>query len=227
MSKSMRVHAVYQRHFYRERLRPVTTTLAAHLMLSIVVYVGIAAATNSAAAQTVRASDSKPSAAELIRSLGLEGHVEGGFYRRTYEADRLPRLDTDNGERFSMTSIFYLLSREGPVGHFHMNRSDIVHYFHLGDPIDYFLIYPDGSLETITMGPDPRLGHQLQMTVTGGVWKASRLREGGTLGYGLISEAVSPGFDFEDMTLGETSKLLNLFPQHKALIPKLSRPSQR
>ncbi|GAB5415206.1 MAG: cupin domain-containing protein [Congregibacter sp.] len=162
------------------------------------------------------------SAAEVIDALQLEGHVEGGFYRRTYEAQDQPRLDTEQGERFSMTSIFYLLTSEGPVGHFHLNRSDIVHYFQLGDPIDYFLIHEDGQLETRTMGPDPRQGHLLQMTVPGGIWKASRLQEGDA-GFGLISEAVSPGFDFSDMTLGETQKLLRLFPQHRATINSLSR----
>ncbi|MFK7829497.1 MAG: cupin domain-containing protein [Congregibacter sp.] len=166
-----------------------------------------------------------PSAAELIELLELEGHVEGGFYRRTYEASQLPRLRTEHGERFSMTSIFYLLTREGPVGHFHLNRSDIVHYFNLGDPIDYFLMHPDGRLETVTMGPDPRQGHRLQMTVAGGTWKASRLTDGGENGFGLISEAVSPGFDFEDMTLGYIDQLAKQFPRHRELIEQLSRPA--
>lgn len=166
---------------------------------------------------------SKPTAEEIIESLGLSGHVEGGFFRRTYEAQDTPRVDTSDGDRFSMTSIFYLLTSGGPVGHFHQNRSDIVHYFHLGDPIDYSLIHPDGRLETITMGPDPRLGHRLQLTVVGGTWKASRLHSDGAAGYGLISEAVSPGFDYRDMRLGLTSTLLALFPQHAELIRALSR----
>ena len=84
-----------------------------------------------------------------------------------------------------MTSIFYLLTAEGPIGHFHRNESDIVHYFHLGDPIEYFLIHPDGRLETVLMGPDPTRGQRLQLTVHGGIWKASRLTQG-KAGYGLI-----------------------------------------
>ena len=163
-----------------------------------------------------------PTAAELIETLGLDGHVEGGFFRRTYEATGKPRVDDGRGERFSMTSIFYLLTAAGPVGHFHRNRSDIVHYFHLGDPIEYFLIHPDGRLETVTMGPDPTRGHRLQLTVAGGIWKASRLSDGAA-GYGLISEAVTPGFDYADMTLGRTSELLRRFPAHEVLIRQLSR----
>jgi len=163
-----------------------------------------------------------PSAAELIETLGLEGHVEGGFYRRTYEATDTPRIDAGQGERFSMTSIYYLLTSEGPVGHFHRNRSDIVHYFHLGDPIEYFLLHPDGRLERRVMGPDPTRGQQLQLTVPGGIWKASRLRPG-THGYGLISEAVTPGFDYADMSLGDRSGLQRRFPEHAELIAELTR----
>jgi predicted cupin superfamily sugar epimerase len=180
------------------------------------------AACLSLAGVAVAESDS-PSVSELIDALELEGHVEGGYYRRTYEARDQPRVDAGSGERFSMTSIFYLLTREGPIGHFHRNRSDIVHYFQLGDPIEYTLIHPDGALETVTMGPDPRRGQVLQLTVPGGIWKASRLRENGEHGYGLISEAVSPGFDYADMTLGQTSMLLDAFPQHGPLIRALSR----
>ena len=163
-----------------------------------------------------------PSAQALIDALGLEGHVEGGFFRRTYEATEKPRIDEGAGERFSMTSIFYLLTAEGPVGHFHRNRSDIVHYFHLGDPIEYVLIHADGHLERVVMGPDPTLGHRLQLTVSGGIWKASRLTAG-SAGYGLISEAVTPGFDYADMSLGVTSELLRSFPQHAKIIRLLSR----
>lgn len=180
----------------------------------------VSAMTSSVAAQ----NGDRPSAAELIRDLELEGHVEGGFYRRTFEATDQPRVDAGNGQRFSMTSIYYLLTREGPVGHFHLNKSDIVHYFHLGDPIDYHLIHPDGRLEIVTMGPDPRKGHKLQLTVPGGIWKASRLQEIGDAGYGLISEAVSPGFDYADMQLGVTDDLTAQFPAHRDVIRALSRP---
>ncbi|WOJ93643.1 cupin domain-containing protein [Congregibacter variabilis] len=174
---------------------------------------------------TLVAEEDQPSARELIQSLGLEGHVEGGYYRRTYEATNQARIPSEDGERFSMTSIYYLLTAGGPIGHFHRNRSDIVHYFHLGDPIEYVLIHPDGELQTVIMGPDPRKGHHLQLTVAGGVWKASRLNGEGRQGYGLISEAVSPGFDYRDMTLGITSQLLADFPEHRSYIEALSRES--
>ena len=126
-----------------------------------------------------------------------------------------------------MSSIYYLLSSESPVGHFHSNKSDIVHYFHMGDPIAYFLIYPDGELQEVTLGHNIEDDHQLQLVVPGGVWKASRLEANGTFGYGLISEAVSPSFNYDDMTLGSSTLLKRDFPQHGDLIDKLSYPATR
>ncbi|WP_346833905.1 cupin domain-containing protein [Pseudomonas koreensis] len=158
----------------------------------------------------------------FIQALDLQSHVEGGYFRRTYQADHREMLDTVGGPRYLMTSIHYLLTEQSPVGQFHFNHSDIVHFFHLGDPIEYSMIHADGSLETLVMGNDILAGQHLQMHVPGGIWKASRLLEG-EHGFGLISEAVSPGFDFADMEMGDRRKLIAQFPQHRMLIEKLTR----
>ncbi len=177
----------------------------------------------TAGTATASGPDDIPAADALIRQLRLEKHVEGGYFRRTYESGA-PRVMTEVGKRHAMTSIFYLLTADSPTGHFHRNRSDIVHYYHLGDPITYYLISPDGHLETRVMGPDPGEGHLLQMTVPGGIWKASSIDPQGGFGYGLISEAVSPGFDYRDMEIGERQQLLEAYPDHADIIRRLSRP---
>lgn len=167
-------------------------------------------------------SQRKVNAQALIRALDLQSHVEGGYFRRTYQADHREMLNTVGGPRYLMTSIYYLLTGQSPVGQFHFNHSDIVHFFHLGDPIEYSMIHADGSLETLVMGNDILAGQHLQMHVPGGIWKASRLLQG-EHGFGLISEAVSPGFDFADMEMGDRRKLIAQFPQHRMLIEKLTR----
>ena len=170
-------------------------------------------------------SDSMPArsltAAELVEHLGLDGHVEGGFFRRTYASD-YTLLTEDDRARLTLSSIFYLLAAESPIGHFHLNQSDIVHYFHLGDPITYYLLHPTGELETTVMGSDVRRGQVLQLTVPGGVWKASEIPSNGSHGFGLISEAVTPGFEYDDMTLGYRDVLVAQFPQHDTLVKRLS-----
>ena len=161
-------------------------------------------------------------AEQVAQALDLEQHLEGGYFRRTYEADHRPMLESPEGERYLMTSIFYMLTDQSPVGHFHLNQSDILHYYHRGDPVRYYLIHPDGHLETIVLGQNIAQGQRLQLTVKGGIWKASQLLDG-EAGYGLISEAVSPGFDYADMTLGTEQKLTDTFPQHSELFKTLTR----
>ncbi|MEP4145955.1 MAG: cupin domain-containing protein [Halioglobus sp.] len=156
-----------------------------------------------------------PSRETVIEQLQLEAHLEGGHFKRSFQADHREKIATDNGPRYTLTSIYYLLSAESPVGHWHLNQSDIIHYFHLGSPIDYYLIHADGNLTTATLGPDLAAGQQLQLTVRGGTWKASHLATGD---YGLISEAVAPGFDYEDMSIAKRRELIAVFPQHRSLI---------
>ncbi len=82
------------------------------------------------------------------------------------------------------------------MGRLHVNRSDIVHFYQLGEPIECTIVSPAGKIERIILGPEVGGSHSLQLTVPGGWWKASRLLSGS---YGLISEAVSPGFEYDDM----------------------------
>ena len=162
-------------------------------------------------------------AKQLAKALNLEAHVEGGYFRQTFKADHRATIATENGDRVTMTSIYYLLTAESPIGHFHMNQSDIMHYFHMGDPITYYMINADGSLQKTILGPDPTQGHQMQMMVKGGTWKASKTSTDGKYGYGLIGEAVAPGFEYSDMQLGKKTMLLKQFPKHTQLIEELSR----
>ncbi|MEP5569405.1 MAG: cupin domain-containing protein [Halioglobus sp.] len=160
-----------------------------------------------------------PDRETIIKQLELEAHREGGYFKRSFQADHREKIATDNGPRYTLTSIYYLLTIESPVGHWHLNQSDIIHYYQLGGPIDYYIIQPDGTLSTVTLGPDLAAGQQLQLTVRGGNWKASCLTTGD---YGLISEAVSPGFDYDDMNIAQSEKLIADFPQHRALIEAYS-----
>ena len=173
------------------------------------------------------ATDPSSTSESVIKALELDRHIEGGYFRRTFVSDYSASQGATSLGRKTMSSIYYLLNAESPVGHFHRNKSDIVHYFHMGDPIAYFLIHPDGELQEVTLGHNIEEDHKLQLVVPGGVWKASRLKANGAFGYGLISEAVSPSFNYDDMTLGSSTLLKREFPQHGDLIDKLSFPAPR
>ncbi len=148
---------------------------------------------------------------ELIRVLDLQGHDEGGYFRQIHQSEwTVDCPDRAGSTRYGLNTIYYLLTDDSPVGHLHLNQSDIVHFFHAGGPIAYILLHPGGRLERRVMGPDLAQGQVLQMTVPGGVWKASTLLEGS---YGLISEAVAPGFDYRDRELATPEQIQTDFPE--------------
>jgi predicted cupin superfamily sugar epimerase len=160
---------------------------------------------------------------DLIKTLKLVEHVEGGYFKETYRSPIQVATDRDGGERSISTIIYYLLTKERSVGHFHRNKSDIVHYFHLGSPVTYVLLSPEGNLREVVMGADVEKGEALQLMVPGGTWKASVLRSGE---FGLISESVSPGFDFRDMELATPNKFRETFPDRWDEIAELVHPAR-
>lgn len=144
---------------------------------------------------------------QLIEQLELQPHIEGGYYRRSYSSE----LTTGQARqpRPLMSSIYYLLTDDSPIGHFHRNRSDIIHYWHVGQALTYHLIDTQGNYCRVTLGPNLQAGQQLQLLVPGGYWKASELQQGD---YGLVSEAVCPGFDYSDMELASSRQMQQHFP---------------
>ncbi|WP_101758802.1 cupin domain-containing protein [Oceanicoccus sp. KOV_DT_Chl] len=145
---------------------------------------------------------------QLIKSLELEPHLEGGFFKRTYTSSQT--VNVTDTTRPLLSSIYYMLTDDSPIGYFHRNQSDIIHYWHRGSALNYFLISPDGKFSSFTLGPDVDRGEHLQMTVPGNYWKATVLSHGE---YGLLSEAVSPGFDYADMQLASTAQMQADFPE--------------
>ncbi|ESZ98509.1 hypothetical protein SBOR_1171 [Sclerotinia borealis F-4128] len=167
--------------------------------------------------------DSSSQIQEVIKALNLLPHIEGGFFAETDRApdvvsspfgsdksstsDLAPqRPGFDPTVRNSSTSIFYLLTPNGPQGGFHRNKGRTVHTLHRGRG-RYVLIHADeeGSekrIETFIVGPNVAGGERLQWIVEGGKYKASFLlpdEEGGNVSQGLlISETVVPGFEYCD-----------------------------
>lgn len=129
-------------------------------------------------------------AAQLIDTLGLAPHPEGGWYRQVFKSEeRVTRL-SDGANRSALTTIYFLLV-EGTYSAWHRVTSDEVWHFYEGD-----------ALELLTREASIRLDsdHRVHV-VRAGDWQAAR-----TLGaYTLAGCTVGPGFEFDDfeMTPGE------------------------
>ncbi len=150
-------------------------------------------------------------ATDVIAALKLETHPkEGGYFRRTYTAEKT----LAGSNQHVASSIFYMLTSEHPIGKLHRNRSDIIHSFHSGNPIEYTLVSPTGELETVVLGNNLLKGEQPQLVVPGGYWKGTRLLDGEN-DYGLLSEVVVPEFLFEENEIANF-EIVKDFPQLKS-----------
>ncbi len=159
-----------------------------------------------------------------IRYYGLLPHPEGGWYRETYKstgvipAAALP--DGFSGERPLSTAIYFLLEA-GNFSAFHRIRSDECWHFYAGDPLEVFILHPQGKLELIRLGPDVEQGACFQYVVPANCWFASRPATGSR--YCFVGCTVAPGFDFADFELAKAEELTDQFPLHRELISSLCR----
>ncbi len=160
--------------------------------------------------------------AAVIKALQLEPHIEGGYFKRTYTSRHIT-----TGNKVSMSSIYYMLTTDGPIGHTSKNCSDIMRYYHLGLPFRYLVLFPDGNLEETILGPDILAGHKLQLIVPGGTWVSTEIltREGAVEEFGIVSEAVTPGFEYSDMVLATKEVIQSQYPQHWNTLRKFIRPN--
>jgi predicted cupin superfamily sugar epimerase len=157
---------------------------------------------------------------ELIDTLALQEHIEGGYFVETDRDERRvanPFLNssieadgTQDTTRAASTSIFYFISPKTPIGHFHRNKGRTVHTLHQGRA-RYVLVHPpegvdgyregksngDWRIETFVVGRNVAKGERLQWIVGGGIWKASVLLGSGE---GAICEGREKKCDDVDCT---------------------------
>ncbi len=84
-----------------------------------------------------------------------------------------------------------------------------MHYFQAGSAITYLIVYPSGRLDKLKLGLDFINGEVGQLLVPGGCWKAAVLEKGE---FGLLGEAVAPGFDYRDMEVAKPDNIRQSFP---------------
>lgn len=165
-----------------------------------------------------------PSAAELVTSLGLQPHPEGGHYRETYRAaDILPQTVLAPGfagARNISTAILYLLEA-GDFSAFHRIRSDEVWHFHLGGKLLIHEIDASGMLATTRLGHDVAGGERVQHMVPAGHWFAAEPAP--STGFALVGCTVAPGFAFEDFEMADAAALASRWPMHRELVTRLGR----
>jgi predicted cupin superfamily sugar epimerase len=124
-------------------------------------------------------------AEDIIQTLGMQRHPEGGWYIETFR-------DAAGGSRGHSTAIYYLL-QAGERSHWHRVRDAAeAWHFYAGDPLKLMIAQDGEQVETIVLGTDLLAGERPQAVVPANAWQAAE-----PMGdYTLVGCTVAPGFDF-------------------------------
>lgn len=153
----------------------------------------------------------------LIKTLNLQAHPEGGFYRETYRSKE--SITTQDGStRNISTAIYYLLENDNK-SHFHRIKSDESWFFHQGDCLEIVSLR-DGELQTTWLGNNIEQGEIPQATIPANTWFACKIKDAS--GYALVSCTVAPGFDFADFELANKNDLMEEYPSIKNVIEEFT-----
>ncbi|MFM9942932.1 MAG: cupin domain-containing protein [Hyphomicrobiaceae bacterium] len=135
-------------------------------------------------------------AADIIRRLGLQPHLEGGHYRETF---RDPRQDA-NGRALS-TAIYFLL-QAGEISRWHTVDAVEVWHWHTGAPLE-IATAPDAATKPVrrTLGANLVAGEAPQIVVAPYHWQRAR-----SLGpWTLVGCTVAPAFTFDGFVMAAPS----------------------
>ena len=140
----------------------------------------------------------------------LEG--EHTFFSECYHSPKR------NEEGKLLASTMYGLYCKEPKSYsdFHKLSHEEIWTFLEGDPFTLYLLYEDGSVDTVTLGSDLASGQLLQYTVPVGVMQAGCLKPGGE--YALYSCTVVPAFDWQCFTMAEKEEILRKYGEKKEII---------
>lgn len=152
------------------------------------------------------------SAQNLVATLQMQPHPEGGYFKETYRSAQI--LATARGERHACTCIYYLLEGNDR-SHFHRLQFDELWFFHQGQPLQIDCIQ-NGQLTSIILGNDVQNGETPYAKVPANTWFGAKIKDGN--GYVLVSCVMSPGFDYADFEMAKREELTNQYPNLKDVI---------
>ena len=139
-----------------------------------------------------------PRAAELVATLRLEPHPEGGFFREVFRSSSIVSPDDARSPRRALTTIYFLLP-QGSHSRWHQVDSDEVWHLYEGGPLELLEMDPRGSsLSRHVLDRVGGAGDGPVHTVIAGRWQAARPIGGG---YALVGCTVGPGFEYADFRM--------------------------
>lgn len=128
--------------------------------------------------------------AEVIATLGLERHPEGGWFRQTFSDVH------DAAGRPLSTAIYYLLEGHDRSAWHRVDAAEIWHWY-AGAALQLRISRDGKAIEHLALGSYLDAGERPQGIVPGGSWQSAK-----SLGaWTLVGCTVAPGFQFSGFEL--------------------------
>lgn len=134
---------------------------------------------------------SKLAAKDVIFTLGMQRHPEGGWYAQTFEDG------AKSDGRARSTAIYYLLEA-GDASHWHRVDAVEVWHFYTGAPLRLSISDGQTVVEHV-LGPNLDGDQRPQVVVPRGAWQSAA----STGEWTLVGCTVAPGFQFSGFELAD------------------------
>lgn len=131
-------------------------------------------------------------ASEVISLLGLEPHIEGGFYRQTFADQPGP------SGRPQSTLIYYLLANRKSGTWHRVDAAEVWHWY-AGAPMRLDISRDGKSVTPHQLGSDLLAGERPQLVIPGHAWQRATCLGDWT----LVGCSVAPGFQFSKFEQAE------------------------
>jgi len=142
--------------------------------------------------------------------------VEGTLYRQTWQSMQ----QTKRGAPLGTAMIGLFCVQPESASRFHKLTYDEIWHFYKGSPLELYLLYPDGTEQTVTLGHEIERGQLSQFLVPAGVWQAGRVVQEGV--YSLYGCTMAPGFHVECFEAATVAELSKMFPNSTQIIEELA-----
>jgi predicted cupin superfamily sugar epimerase len=126
------------------------------------------------------------------------------------------------GDRPFSTCIYFLLAPH-EYSAFHRIQQDEIWHFYAGSSLTIHIIDQQGEYTALKLGREIIKGYSFQEIVRAGCWFAAAVNN--TAEFALVGCTVAPGFDFADFQMADRDNLSKLYPAHRKIIEKYTKPS--
>jgi predicted cupin superfamily sugar epimerase len=131
------------------------------------------------------------SSADVIATLGLVPHPEGGYYLETFRDAR------PTGGRGASTAIYFLLRGGEPSAWHRLKDAAEVWHHYAGAPLELSVSADGRRVATLLLGTALSRGERPQALVPAGAWQSARSCGDWT----LVGCTVAPAFELETFEL--------------------------